>query len=292
MPKLLSAGQLIDRSWEHYRAYFFDLLSISAWLLLKAIVDIIALALYPTATVLATSAALTLTEQIGTVLLLLSSVVVAPLAGVWVLGSLGRLVSAQLRTGRGDVKVAMREGTKIFLPLIFVSILMVIVLGAALLIGFGPAVLLAFIATTMKNGFLLILSNLLLIAGIFLATILSFLWTVRFSMAPYALITDNVRGKAALFKSQTLVRGRFWSVLARYALPKIFFVVVSLVLLAFVSYVAGMVVSAAAGLNLDVQLRLVSITTAVFPTIVAALVNPLLIVADLILYRNLSEPTV
>jgi len=289
MPRpLISIGELIDTSWDHYRRHFVDLLSISGWLLLKSIVDIVALSLYPTVTKLATQATLTVPEQAGVILFIISNAVLAPIIGIWVFVGLVRLSRAQL-LGRSDVRAAMLDAKKYFFPTLWISILIFLVLLAALAIGFGPTLILLGLGTLMKNGMLMILANILLIFGVFAAFILSFRWTLHYAMAPYALLTENIRGRAAMMKSRKLAEGRFWAVLARYALPKVVFVLFGLVAMGILSYITTLAVSAAAGLNVDVQLRLITITSSIFPIVIAAIVNPLLVIADVLLYRSLAE---
>lgn len=289
MPKqLISIGELIDNSWEHYRRTIIDHLSISCWLLVKALLDIIALALYPTVTTLATNAVLSPTEQAGIILFVLSNAVIAPLIGVWVLAGLVRLTRGQMM-GRGDVRAAIKDARAYFVPTLIVSVLLALILLAGLAIGFGPTLILAGLGAWMNNGTLIILANVLLIFGVFVAFVINFRWSVYYVMSPYAVLLDDVGGTAALTRSRTLTQGRFWSVLARYALPKVVFVLFGLVAMGILSYIATLIVSAAAGLNLDVQLRLITITSSVFPVAIAAVVNPLLVISDVMLYKSMTQ---
>ena len=285
---LISIGELIDTSWDQYRRHVVDHVSISGWLLVKSIVDIVALAMYPTVTKLATQAALTATEQAGVILFIISNAILAPVLGIWVFTGLVRLVRAQ-QLGRGDVRAAMKDANAYFFPTVWVTILLAVVLLVGLAIGFGPTLILAGLGALMKNGMLTILANVLLIFGVFVAFILNFRWSVQIVMAPYALLVDNIHGRSALLKSRKLAEGRFWAVLARYALPKVVFVLFGLVGMGILSYATTLVVSGAAGLNVDVQLRLITIMGSIFPIVIAAIVNPLLVIADVLLYRSLSE---
>jgi hypothetical protein len=59
-----------------------------------------------------------------------------------------------------------------------------------------------------------------------------------------------------------------------------------------VAYVTEILLDVTGGLNLDLQLRIKTIIESVFPIIIAALINPLIINADVILYRALKGEAV
>jgi hypothetical protein len=279
---LIPIGQLIDRTWEYYRQNLSDLLSISGWILLTAIFSIVGLAMYPDVTTLASGAALSGSEIAGTVILFLNSSVFAPVIGLWVLCAITRFMAGS----KGSA--AAKEGWRYFWPAVAVSVLVQLMMLGGLFIGFGPAIVFLILAWLLNNSALLLLGNFLLVLGVFASTVIVLRWVGFYILSPYSLLLENIRGKAALKQSRALVEGRFWSVITRYALPKLFFVVVGIVIMTMLQYVVNIMISAAAGLNLDVQLRLLSIASAVIPTVLAALMNPLVVISDVLLYNNLK----
>lgn len=287
--KLISIGTLIDESWERYREHTPALLSISGWLLVKAVVDVISLSFYPTASKLLSGANLSGPESFGTVLFVLNAAVIAPLIGVFVLAATFQFVRALLEGKRADVKAALAAGKNGFLPVLLVSILLVLVILGGIAIGVVPPVVLYLIAAWTGFTQLNVLATLLLVLGIIAATILNIRWAVEFSLAPYVTLAEGVRGVKALKRSRELVKSRFVAVLLRYALPKFVFVLLGIVVLAVLAFITNVIVSGFAGLNLDVSLRLNTLASTVYPIAIAALVNPLLIIADTILYRNLAD---
>jgi len=61
---LISVGQLIDHSWEHFRKHFVEVMSISCLLFIPTIFGIISLAIYPNASTLLSERALTHTKPV------------------------------------------------------------------------------------------------------------------------------------------------------------------------------------------------------------------------------------
>lgn len=289
MNKLITVGQLLDQTWDHYRDNFKELMTVSAWMLILAVVDVIALSFYPPASKLLGQATYTGAETFGVILSSISSGLLAPLLGLWLLIALARLVRNQLAGRPGMAKKAMSEGFQLFGPALYISLLILAVLVFALVIGLGPAFILAAILQYMGGTALVILFNLLLMAGLIVSFVLVLIWGVRFVLAPFALFLEDKRGLPALKRSQELIKGRFWSVLLRLAVPKLLFIVIGVLLLMVVQYVVGLGITGAAGLNIDVQLRLGTLTQAAVSAVVVALINPLIVIADLILYKNLMK---
>lgn len=274
----MPVGQLIDRTWEYYREHLVELLSVSGWMLATGILNVIALALYPNATKLVTGAHLTAPEILGTVLFFVTSTIIVPVVGLWVLCALTRRMSG------GSTK----EGWKYFWPAAILSVLLQLIMLGGILLGLAPSFVFLVLAWLTQIDSLFILGNFLLLVGVYVATFLAARWFVLYVMAPYALLIDNVHGKAALKSARELIRGRFWSFLMRYALPKLFFLVVGIILMTIMQYIAGIMISTVAGLNLDVVLRLISITSTVIPILLAALLTPLIVISDVLLYNNLK----
>lgn len=287
--KLISIGTLIDESWERYREHTSALLSISGWLLVKAVIDVVSLSFYPTVSKMLSGEILSGTELFGTFLFIVNAAIIAPLIGVFILAAVFQFSYAILEGKKADVKSALMAGKKSFFPVLWVSILLVLVILGGIALGVVPPVILYALAAWTGFTQLNVLATLLLVLGIIAATILNIRWTVEFSLAPYVTLAEGLPGIQALKRSRELVRGRFFAVLLRYALPKFVFVLLGIVVLAILSFLTNVVVSGFAGLNLDVSLRLNTLASTIYPVLIAALVNPLLILADTILYRSVTN---
>ncbi len=287
---LITIGELIDRSWEHYHKEFSSLMSVSGWILLVAIFNVATLALYPSASRLLTvNTTLTKPEAVGVAMYAFSNWVLGPLLGLWIFITLIRLIRSQLSGRRAGIREALADGKKYFLPTLAVTAMIFLILVAVVLIGFGPSLILSLLATVTKLGFLTVLATISLVVGVMASLVLGIRWSVHYYFAPFTLLVDDVRGKAALTAARKLVDGRFWQVLIRLALPKILFILVGVLLMALVQFVFSVVSSAFVGLSVDVQLRISTIVLSVLSTVVAALINPLIVASDLMLYQSLKR---
>ena len=287
---LITIGELIDRSWEHYHKEFSSLMSVSGWILLVAIFNVATLALYPSASrLLPVNTTLTKPEAVGVAMYAFSNWVLGPLLGLWIFITLIRLIRSQLSGRRSGIREALADGKKYFLPTLAVTAMIFLILVAVVLIGFGPSLILSLLATVTKLGFLTVLATVSLVVGVMASLVLGIRWSVHYYFAPFTLLVDDVRGKAALTAARKLVDGRFWQVLIRLALPKILFILVGVLLMALVQFVFSVVSSAFVGLSVDVQLRISTIVLSVLSTVVAALINPLIVASDLMLYQSLKR---
>jgi uncharacterized membrane protein len=286
---LISINELIDQSWEHYRREFPELMSVSGWLLLVAIANIAALALYPSASHIVADGALGTTESAGVALYAVTNWALAPALGLWTFLSLARLVAGQLSSLRPSPGEAMAEGARLFFPAVAVSVLLFLLIAAVVAIGFGPGALLSVAAAATGNAALAILSSASLVVGVIVALVLGFRWSVRYYFAPFALVVDGIRPRASLPASRELTEGRAWGVLWRLVFPKLVFALFAILGVSVIAFVFSLVTNALAGLNLDAQLRLSTISTTVLSTIAAVLVNPLIVTADVLLYRSLKR---
>lgn len=290
MPKpIISIGELIDQSWDVYRSRFWELLTISGWLMVTAILNAIALALYPSASKLQLGAELTGVEITGVLLFSATTLIITPLLSFWIYTSLVRALNAHFTRQRIDPKMAMREGRDVFFPALLTSIMVVLMVLLAIVIGFAPPVILAAIASLTNLPTLVIIANILLVIGVFVALVLSIKWVVYYLLAPIITILDSAQAKQALIMSRQLIQGRFFAVLARVAVPKLVFVIFGVFAMSIIAYLVGILIDASSGLNLDIQLRLSTMTQSIIPILIAILINPLILISDVLLLRSLKN---
>jgi len=107
-------------------------------------------------------------------------------------------------------------------------------------------------------------------------------------MAPYVCVIDGVEKKSALIQSRLLVQGRFWSTLIRIVLPKFVFVLFGIGFAAIATFMIKIFINGATGMTVDQSLHLLTISTNVLSVLIAIFLNPLLILSDVILYKNLK----
>jgi hypothetical protein len=284
MPNLITVGQLIDRSFEHYRLRFVELVSISAWMLVPMVVSVVSLALYPSYTTLISERALSNMETAGVILWTVNALIVTPITGVWMLIALLRRIQDQLNGKRPALSVLRRTSWKLFWPMVFVNLLILLILiGAAAFAA--PGALLLVLPWRQAAAF----GGLLLTVGLIVGTALGVRWLIFFAYGPLALALEGLRGRAALARAHTLVSGRFWSALALMALPKVVFALVVFVVEWLLLTLTSTLVASAAGLNMDLAVRLNGILETIVISAGIVLVNPIIFTADVLLYRSLKE---
>lgn len=289
MKSLISIGDLIDQSWNKYRANMPFFLQLSGWLVLVALLNAIALLLYPNAGAIAYHTKFTAGEVTGVVLYAFSNLLLSPLLGFWVFISLALGAKSVLSGERTSIASIMQETKKRYLSTFAVAILVGLTILLAQVITLGPSIVLGTIGFLMQNAWVLGVANGLLIIGLIASLILTTRWTLYYMLAPYAAILDRAKNKQALKKSRELTEGKFWSVLLRILLPKFVFLLFGILLAMLLSLVLNIFLVGSTGLNLDVQLRIRELIEAVLPVLILIFLNPLIFLSDILLYQNLTE---
>lgn len=289
MKQLISVGDLIDQSWNKYRSALPFFLQISGWFVIIAIVNTIALLLYPSAGVLAYHPSLTSGEITGIILYALSNAILTPFLGFWIFVALAVGAKAVITNRSLSIKDVMKETNKSFLPTLSVTVLIGLTLLFAQIITIGPSIILGSIGLWIQNVWVLGIANILLIIGLFTSVILTLRWTLYYIMAPYASIIDHNKNKQALLKSRELIKGKFWSVLFRVVLPKIVFVLFGIVIAFLISTILRTIIIGSTGLNLEVQQRIDNLVTSILPILIMIFLNPLIFLSDVLLYQSLTE---
>jgi hypothetical protein len=183
----------------------------------------------------------------------------------------------------------MHEAKQQYFPAIIVVILVGLMIALAQVISIGPSVILGLLGSWLHSTPLVLVANLLFVAGLFVSLILTSRWTIFYIMAPYANVIDGVQKKAALTKSASLVRGKFWSVLLRVVLPKFVFLLFGLFAATLISLLVQLIVQGSVGLNLDLAFRINTLVEQILPLLVTIFLNPLILLSDVLLYRNLTS---
>ncbi|OGL70383.1 hypothetical protein A3C09_02490 [Candidatus Uhrbacteria bacterium RIFCSPHIGHO2_02_FULL_47_44] len=289
MKPLISVGELIDQSWDKYRANLPFFLQLSGWLVLVAILNTIALLLYPSVGAIAYHTKFTFGEVTGVALYSFANLLLSPLLGFWVFVSLAIGAKSVIDGKRMSISSVMRETQRRYFPALVVTVLVGLTLLLAQIITFGPALILGAIGLLAQNAWLLGTANILLILGLIASIILTTKWTLYYMMAPYAAILDHIKNKQALQKSRALTQGKFWAVLIRIILPKIVFLLFGILIAIVIQLVLNALIVSSTGFNLDVQQRLIALIVSVLPVLVMIFLNPLFFLSDVLLYQSLTE---
>lgn len=288
MKSLLSPGELIDKSWDLYRNQFKSFMSLSGWLVIIAILNVIAWILYPNAGTTVAYTSLNAQESAGVILYVITNFVISPLFGFWMFIAMVRTSLRAMTNKPIELMQTLRETKSLFFPTFIVAALVALMILLALIITTGPAFLLFGIGTWIHNAVLIGFADILFVFAAFASLILTCRWMLNYFMAPYACIIDGVEKKSALIQSRTLVQGRFWSTLVRVVLPKFVFILFGLGFAAIVTFMIKIFINGATGMSIDQSLHLLTISTSVLSVIIAIFLNPLLVLSDVILYKNLK----
>lgn len=286
MPSLISIGQLVDQSWEHFRAKLRELLEVSAWLFIPCILSIISAALYPNIT--STEISLNWWQTIGVIIGDLNSFLVAPVIGLWVFIVLVKLLAAQRDKKTENLSAQAKAGWKLFFPCVLINLQVAGVFALSWL-AVGPGLIINWLGFRINIFSLSLIGAFLAVIGIVLAGILTIRWLVDFTFAPYLLITAGDHGKKALWKSRALVLGRFWPVLFRILIPKIIFVGILVLVDGALGVILDRIIYGLAGLNIDLITKLETIGLYLMVSLGSVFFTPLLIAADYLLFESLRE---
>ena len=280
MAQLTSIGALIDSAWDHYRKHFITLIKINAWVLLVIALNIVALFFYPLNAQELTRS-LTRLEIFGVVLFVLSNLVVAVVINIWIMNALIGAVHNQLENKRVQMNTLTKRAWQQFGPMLLLIVELGLIYGVSLLIPLGVYwFLTTVVASVLPIGALLAL----LFLGLLLF-IPPFALMVYLSFARFSLVSGGLRGAAAIKESANLVRGRFWPVLWRLAIPKIIYFIV-LALAQFLLLTVFSVLTIGSGQE---QTALGLIATPTTWYLLLIFINPLLIVTDQLIYRDLKR---
>jgi hypothetical protein len=290
MPQLtISVGEIIDKSWHYYKKHFGELMSVSGWIMLAAVVNVVALALYPSASIILSEREYTAFETAGVILVIISNFIVTPIICIWITATLVRLIDAVISGRSTTLKNVMKEGKRYFWSYVVASILFGLAICAAMLFLVPGLLFTVAGAIWPKLIAVSMIGSMLMIIGLVASTVCVIIYCVRLFFYTYTLIVDNHKGVASLKESSKLVKGNFWEVLVRLVIPKIlFFVICAAILFVFVT-IADVITAGVAGLNVDLQVRLNTIVTSVLVLVQAALINPILLIADYLIYKNLTK---
>lgn len=254
MKPLISIGQIIDHTWDHYKENFGELFMVNAWLFVIAALNVVAYIFYPLLRLPGTTQALTSPETFGVVLNVITFILIAPVIGVWVFNMTIRIIDRQQLKKKTAFKTISKEGWKYFFSNIWIKILYGLIVFAGLIVLVVPGVIFA-------------------------------IW---FFFAIYAMLVDGKRGREALKYSKRLISGRWWGVVWRLIIPKILFLFVSFVISKILLIVIDLLVTGLLSVSVELAATMhVSLQTLLAVGLLV-IFNPLLATADYILYTNLK----
>jgi hypothetical protein len=112
--KLISVGQLIDQTWEHYREHWKELISLSAWMLIPTIIAMLATAFYPSASTMLMAANFSTLEYTAVVVWFLNNTLLLPIAGLLVFIMTIKMIAAQREKTKTSLNSLIKNSAKLF----------------------------------------------------------------------------------------------------------------------------------------------------------------------------------
>lgn len=290
MPQLISIGQIIDQTWERYKKNFSEFTNLSIWLLVPCLISIVSVTFYPPATTLLAERAMSSPEIVSVIIWVANSFLVAPIIGLWIFLTTVRLLSYQEQGKKINLKTISQEAWKLFLPVIFLNIIVSLVLLVVWLL-MAPGLAINWLGVNFDLSIISIIGAVLTFVGLLLAAILDLRWLVHFTFSPFLLITENLHGTKALLRSSELVRGKFFPVLIRLLVPVLVFVFFFFIAELVLGFISEFLITAVAGLNADLMFRLGSISTTLLVCLGSIFLTPVLIIANFFLFDSLKKTT-
>lgn len=281
---LPSIGALIDLSFEHYKRQFGDLLRVTGWLGAFILLHIIAISFYPIGAQELTRQ-LTGSELFGVALFVVNTLIVLPVTLLWAMNALIRVI----HLGAADKSVKMRavsaEAWRLFLPQLWIRVLVVVVFFVALAVPLVALELVARVGASLPfsvSMLLMLLSLALFLAPLALIVLLAF--------PHFELVVDGRRGWQAVVQSAHKIRRAFWPVLARLAAPKALYFLIAFLAQYLLLIVLRVVILAVAPVDDDLfAARIEWMLQPVTSIVILIFLNPLLFVTDYHIYTRLPN---
>lgn len=278
---MISIGELIDRSVEHYKKHFRDLISISSWFLVTSVAGIIGLLIAPPDNSTATPA-------LATVIVLLSicGYIISIVVTNWIPINLAYAIDDQNKKGRVDGQTIIARVKERFWKFLLFNI--VFGLLAALI-----ALAIAGVVMSMAFG-VFVGSKILTIGGfigIFVVGILALGLIIRLQMIYFISMFDFLYKKTGIKESilaaDKLIRGKFWAIFARNFVTELIYGFFSTVLAG--ALIGGLFLIGVVFSESDFAARVLSSLSLIAGQLIAALYLPMSLITRSYLYDDLKR---
>lgn len=288
--KLISIGQIIDQSWEHYTKHFKELMNISLWYFLVALLLTIGSLLSPVDNgLLAAGGSFSVLEALGLSITVITSLIVTPITGIWVYMSLMRAVKNQMAGKSVNLKEINRQTWSQMLHFIAMAILRSLAIVApVLLLVPGIALIVTNVMTT-GGAWLGALSLILTFLGTVGALIGSILLAIYLNFASYELVLGGQGIIESLKGSVALVRGKFWPVFWRVVIPKLVYSIPVVVLQIGAVVGINLLLASLSTVSDNVVFQIADLFGNITIMGLTALVTPMILLSDYLIYESLGK---
>lgn len=293
MANLISIGQLIDQTWDHYTKFFKILMRVSLWALVLPPLMIIRIFLTPDGEVNTLAALLSgqgdLIAWVGVFFGAIVSLLVIPIVTIWIYINLVKVIEAQDQKKSVSLQSLRAYGWKTFFSYLYVAVIKSIITLLPLLL-LVPGMALIWTNIFYDGGATWgVISTIVTFVGMLAALIFMIILGVQLAFAGFERLVGEKVGLTAIKGTRALVQGRFWKTLWRLLVPKIIFgfaaallqIIASLAVIAL-SYGLYAITQTTGDIGVLVIATFLS-------TGVAILTTPIFIIADYLLYDSLRK---
>ena len=294
MAKLITIGSLIDRTVEHFRLHFKELIGISLWIVVAAMPFLFSGYLAPFGVDEFTPKGEVITYMIVNVL----GVITTTLASLWIGICLILTIDARAQGKTPDHVALGKRSWKFMLSFFVLSAIIAIGLSAASVVFIIPSILVILFnhlpgtAGAVLGG----TGVLLLFAGIAMAMYTLIRYSVELAFAQYHLLLDNEPApfsfkplRKSLNASRASVKGAWWPIAIRLFVPN---AIISLIVVGFTmttNLATTILISFAAAALSPLAITLISVALTLSVFIVNAVVLPLYSLTTYYLYDSVSK---
>lgn len=294
MSKLISIGNIIDYTWDHFTTHFKVLMNITMWLFLVALLTIILNIATPldfTGLINETGAIpdLKASELIFGILQAIVVSIVGPVVGVWILLTILQAARLQQSKKSVDVKAIGRNSWSMFISYVWIAFLKGLTILVPLFLIVPGVVLLIYNTVGPQIPWLSGIGMLVTFLAVILSLCLVVYAGVVFHFAEYRLVFEGTRGTNAMRESKRLVHGRFFSTLVRIIIPKVVFIIPVVIIQVLLVFLIALLIPSVAGLGASAFVKISQTMENIISTTLAVLSTPLFILADYYIYDSLRK---
>ncbi len=294
MAKFITLGLLIDKTVEHYRLHFKELIGITLWLVVAAMPFLFSGYIAPFGVDQQTPASETLAYMIVNVVGLITTTA----ASIWIGICLILTIDARAQGKTPDHVALGRRAWKFFFSFLLLSAAIAIGLSVAAVLLVIPGILLMLLNTAsgVVGTAVGIAGVIILFGGAAAALYTLIRYSVELAFAQYHLVLESDSTKfsfKAIWKaavaSRESVKGSWWAIAFRLFIPNI---VISLIVLGFTmvtNLATTILISFAAASLSALAITLISVALTLSVFIVNAIVMPLYSLIVYYLYDSIAK---
>ncbi len=281
MSSLITIGELIDKSIEHYRNHAATIFSITLWFFVAIIPTLFGKLIDPPGD------AVTIWQWISFVLNAIGTITGA-LAFIHIMVMLIILVDKQAKEQPTDSKTLSGLALKKDLSFLWVHIINHVTPLVVAAVPFLLAAILLALVFIANNDILTIIGSVSILGLLIASLILLIKVTIEIAFMYYTCVLQGQKGMQSLKASRGLVKGRWGATFARYFVPKILYTFIFVFVFGAIFWCSS-VLGLALTQDSPLLAKIISLITILLSTLLNITIIPLLVITDYYLYDSLEK---